>query len=758
MPKLLIVESPTKAKTLKKYLGSDFDVKASIGHIKDLPKSRMGVDVEKDFKPSYVIIRGKSKVLSEIRKAAKESEAVYLGSDPDREGEAIAWHIQEEIRKDARKIHRVLFNEITQRAVREAIQHPAPLDRKKFESQQARRILDRLVGYEISPLLWKKVRRGLSAGRVQSVAVRIIVEREREIQKFVPEEYWSLTARLSADTPPPFEAKLFKVGDEKAEVKTGEEANRIAEELRALAFRVGSVERRERRRYAPPPFTTSTLQQEAGRKLRFSARRTMTHAQRLYEGVELGDEGAVGLITYMRTDSVRVSDEALRAVRGYIEGAFGRAYLPETPNTYRSKKSAQEAHEAIRPTSMDHPPQRVKKFLTVDDYKLYSLIWNRFVASQMQPALYDQTTIDVTAGKYVLRATGSVLRFDGHLAVYAEGKDEPDASEESATLPEVRVGEALRLLELVPAQHFTQPPPRFTEASLVKELEEDGIGRPSTYAQIIATIQQKGYVHKIEGGRFAPTELGFLVTDLLVEHFPELFGVKFTARMEEELDEVEEGKTGWREVLREFYGSFRDTLDKAHVEMRDVKREETPTEHNCEKCGKVMVIKWGRNGSFLACSGYPECRNTKEFRREPDGRIAIVQEEVTDEACPECGSPMTVKRGRYGRFLACTRYPECKGTKPITTGIACPQPGCGGMLAEKRSKRGKIFYSCTNYPTCKFALWDKPVNRPCPLCHAPFVTERYTKREGASLRCVRPECGWSQALGEEVGPQKAAGE
>jgi DNA topoisomerase-1 len=759
MAKLLIVESPTKAKTLKKYLGSEFDVKASVGHIKDLPPKKMGVEVDKGFKPKYEVIKGKYKIVKELRDAARKAEEVFLGPDPDREGEAIAWHIAEEIKTDTPKIQRVLFYEITKNAVRAALAAPREIDQKKFESQQARRILDRLVGYEVSPLLWKKVRRGLSAGRVQSVAVRIIVEREREIQKFVPEEYWSLTARLEAGSPPPFEAKLFRIDEEKVQVRTGDEAHRIAGELRGLPFRVASVERRERRRYALPPFTTSTLQQEAGRKLRLTAKKTMSVAQRLYEGVELGDEGAVGLITYMRTDSVRVADEAVQAARTHLRGAFGADYLPPVPNVYKSKKGAQEAHEAIRPASLEYPPERVKKLIRADEYKLYTLIWNRFLASQMQPAVYDQTTIDVAAGPYLLRATGSVLRFDGYLAAYAEGKDEAEEGEEACSFPEVAEGEGLKLLNLLPGQHFTQPPPRFTEATLVKELEEDGIGRPSTYASILSTIQDKDYVAKVDG-RFQPTELGTLVTDLLVEHFPELFEVKFTARMEEELDEIEEGKIPWLGVLEEFYGRFRDTLERAHLEMRDVRREEIPTEHACEKCGKPMVIKFGRNGSFLACSGYPECRNTKEFTRTADGKVEIVREETTDEICPECQSPMTAKRGRFGRFLACTRYPDCKGTKAFTTGVACPEPGCGGMLTEKRTKRGKLFFSCSNYPKCKFALWDKPVPTPCPACGAPFLTQRMTKRDGLSLRCPKPECGYSKPLGEEAGepaPEELAG-
>jgi DNA topoisomerase-1 len=755
MPKLLIVESPTKAKTLQKYLGRGYQVKASVGHVRDLPKSKLGVDVEKNFEPSYVVIRGKSKVVQEIRKAAKDADIVYLGPDPDREGEAIAWHIAHEIRKVAPKVKRVLFHEITKTAVKHALEHPLELDQLKFESQQARRILDRLVGYQISPLLWTKVRRGLSAGRVQSVAVRIIVERERAIRAFVPVEYWSLTAELAAGTPPPFEAKLSKVGDAKADIKTGEEANRIADAIRGLPLKVNSVERKERRRFAQPPFTTSTLQQEAGRKLRYTAKKTMATAQRLYEGLEVGDEGAVGLITYMRTDSVRVSDEAIAAVRAHISTSFGASYLPQNPNTYRSKKSAQEAHEAIRPTSLEYPPDRIKKFLQADEFKLYSLIWNRFVASQMAPAVYDQTTIDVVAGagEYTLRATGSILKFKGYLATYMEGKDEVEETDEGRSLPPVSEGEPVSLRQLVPAQHFTQPPPRFTEASLVKELEEDGIGRPSTYAAIISTIQDKGYVHKAEG-RFAPTELGEIVNDLLVEAFPDVLGVKFTARMEEELDEVEEGRTGWTNVLHEFYEGFKQSLERAHIDMRDVKREEIPTDIPCEKCGKMLVVKWGRNGSFLACSGYPECRNTKEYTKSADGKIEVVPEQTTDEKCPDCQSAMAVRRGRFGKFLACTRYPECKGTRPITTGIACPE-NCGGQLVEKRSKRGKIFYSCSSYPNCKFALWDKPVAKPCPMCAAPFLLERNTRRDGHQLKCWRAECGYVATVGEA--PVDAAG-
>jgi len=749
MSKLLIVESPTKAKTLKKYLGRGFEVLASVGHVKDLPKSKLGVDLENNFQPSYMVIRGKAKVMQDIKKAAKAADMVYLGSDPDREGEAIAWHIAEEIKKIAPNVKRVLFHEITKTAVKAAIDHPIELDQLKFESQQARRILDRLVGYQISPLLWNKVRRGLSAGRVQSVAVRVILERDREIKAFTPVEYWSLTAEVNAGKPPVFEAKLHRVGKDKADVKVGEEANRIANAIRGLPLKVGSVERKERRRFAQPPFTTSTLQQEAGRKLRYTAKKTMATAQRLYEGVDLGAEGTFGLITYMRTDSVRIGDEAMASVRAHVGEHYGAQFVPEVPNAYKSKKSAQEAHEAIRPTSLSYPPEAIKKLLAADEFKLYSLIWNRFVASQMTPAVYDGTTIDIDAGagQYTLRATGSILKFKGYLAAYMEGKDEVEETDEGKTLPDVREGDAIKLEKLTPAQHFTQPPPRFTEASLVKELEEDGIGRPSTYAAIIATIQDKGYVDKKEG-RFQVTELGEIVTDLLVEAFPQVLGVQFTAKMEEDLDLVEEGRVSWQSVLQEFYVGFKESLERAHIDMRDVKREEVPTDIPCEKCGKMLIVKWGRNGSFLACSGYPECRNTKEFTKDENGKIEVVPEETTAELCKLCNSAMTVRRGRFGKFFACTKYPECKGTKPITTGIGCPEAGCDGQLTEKRSKRGKTFFSCSNYPTCKFALWDKPIERPCPQCSAPFLVEKYTKRDGASVKCWKPDCDYVQTAAD----------
>jgi DNA topoisomerase-1 len=763
---LVVVESPAKAKTIKKYLGRSFDVKASVGHVKDLPTSKLGVDIENGFAPDYVAIKGKAKVLSEIKRAAKKAERVYLATDPDREGEAIAWHIADEIGAGPGddKVRRVLFNEITKTAIQKAIGQPQDLDQKKFDSQQARRILDRLVGYQISPILWRKVRRGLSAGRVQSVAVRLVVEREREIQAFVPVEYWSLEADLAAALPPEFRAKLAKLDGHKADLRDGATTRGLVEELKDQRFTVASVERKERRRNPPPPFTTAKLQQEAANRLGFSAKKTMTLAQRLYEGVELGDEGAVGLITYMRTDSVRLSNEAVDAVRGYIAGEYGRDHLPAEPNFYRTRqKAAQEAHEAVRPTTMEWTPARVAPFLDAigerDMLRLYELVWNRFVACQMLPAVYDQTTADVAAGRATFRAVGSILKFPGYLAVYgakppeeeagAQDEEKPENGDgekrnQERILPPLEAGMPLRLVKLDPEQHFTQPPPRFNESSLIKEMEERGIGRPSTYAAILSTIQDKGYVEKVEKS-FKPTELGFVVTDELVRAFPREMDVAFTAGMEEKLDEIEEGNADWQAVLGEFYTGFKEDLAKAEVHMRDVKRQEIATEHACEKCGKPMVIKWGRMGEFLACSGYPECRNTMNFRRTEDGRIEPQKEEdvPTDETCPTCGAPMVVKRGRFGRFLACTRYPECKTSKPISIGVDCPK-GCGGYISERRSKRGKTFYGCSSYPNCDFVAWDKPRNEACPACGSAWTVEKFSRKHGPYVACPNRECGWKK--------------
>jgi DNA topoisomerase I len=757
---LVIVESPAKAKTIKKYLGRDYDVRASVGHVKDLPKSKMGVDIEKGFAPEYDVIKGKAKVLSEIKRAARSADRVYLATDPDREGEAIAWHIAEEIGADGGngRVRRVLFNEITKNAIQKAIEHPLDLDRRKFDSQQARRILDRLVGYQISPILWKKVRRGLSAGRVQSVAVRLVVEREREIEAFLPEEYWTLDADLAARVPPEFTAKLWKVDGTRAALKDGDTTRALAAEVEQATFVVQSVERKERRRNPPPPFTTAKLQQDAANRLGFTAKKTMTLAQRLYEGVELGDE-TVGLITYMRTDSVRLSTEAVDAARAHVAERYGEDHLPEAPNVFRTKaKSAQEAHEAIRPTNLEWTPDRVAPFFEAigerDMYRLYELIWNRFVACQMVPALYDQTTADVAAGRATFRANGSVLRFPGYLAVYgAKPPDEEAGAEEEKAengegekkneerqLPPLESGMELALRQLHPDQHFTQPPPRYNESSLVKELEQRGIGRPSTYAAILETIQEKQYVEKVEKS-FKATHLGVLVTDELVRAFPREMDVAFTAGMEERLDEIEDGTAAWQTVLQDFYDAFKEDLAKAEVHMRDVKRQEIETELVCEKCGeRRLVIKWGRNGEFLACPGYPECRNTMNFRRE-DGKIVPEKEEdvAVEDKCPDCGAAMVMKRGRFGRFLACTRYPECKGTKPLSIGVDCPK-GCGGYITEKRSRRGKTFYGCSSYPRCDFVTWDRPRNEPCPRCGSVYLLDKYSKRTGPFVACPNKEC------------------
>ncbi len=757
---LVVVESPAKAKTIQKYLGNKVEVLASVGHIKDLPKSKIGVDIEHDFTPEYVVIRGKGKIITDLKKAARNADVVYLAPDPDREGEAIAWHLAEEIRDANPNIKRVLFNEITKRGVTEAIANPTELDKNKFDAQQTRRVLDRLVGYQISPILWNKVKRGLSAGRVQSVAVRIIVEREAEIAAFKAEEYWTVEASVEASLPPKFTLRLHKVDGQKPERLGADDAKRIAQVLRQVPLKVGNVERKERRKMPLAPFITSKLQQEAARKLRFTAKRTMGVAQRLYEGVELGAEGAIGLITYMRTDSVRTSPDALTDVRGYINQRYGKEALPDEPVIYKSKKSnVQDAHEAIRPTTLKYDPETVKKLLLVeaqkhpdkardlqDQIKLYQLIWNRFVASQMRPALYDQTTAFVEvkdAGHtYDLRATGQVLRSAGFTAVYTEAQDEdapeasPEADGEGEKLPSLTVGEPLKVHNAQADQHFTQPPPRFTEASLVKELEEKGIGRPSTYATILSTIQDRGYIEKREG-RFYPTLLGTRVNELLVQSFARVLNVDFTAKMESDLDGIEEGAENMQDLLGRFYQPFKTDLEKAVIEMKDWKRVEIPTEFNCEKCGQNMVVKWGRNGEFLACSGYPECKNTKEFIRNKEGQIEIKPEPTTDEVCNVCQAPMMHRRGRFGEFWACSRYPECKTTRPVSLGITCPKPGCGGFLTEKRSRRGSSFFGCSNYSTtkCDFVSWDRPIKEACPECAAPFLLKKQNRR-GIKLHCA----------------------
>lgn len=777
--KLVVVESPAKAGTIEKYLGKDFEVKASKGHVKDLPRSRMGVDPDADFEPQYETVQGKGNVLQELRKAAKQAETVYLAPDPDREGEAIAWHVAEELKVPDERIKRVLFNEITRSGVQEALEHPRSLDEDRYNSQQARRILDRLVGYQISPLLWDKVRRGLSAGRVQSVAVRIVVEREREIEAFQPQEYWTVDASLAKEgvEPPSFPAKLRLLAPEgdKAEWLQGERAKQVAEEARHGTWRVREVTKQDRRQQPQPPFTTSRLQQEAARRLRFTAHRTMRVAQRLYEGVELGNEGAVGLITYMRTDSTRLSDEAVKGARAFIAERYGNAYVPKKPRSYQTKGRSQDAHEAIRPTSLSYPPDKVRPWLDDEAYRLYELIWKRFVACQMTPAVYAQTRVDIevlggadgrpagagqgTIESHVFRASGSVKTFDGFTRVYEEHKSE-DAKDDATVdrrgrraghgterdgtrLPPLEEGDELSLESVEPNQHFTQPPPRFTEATLVRELEEKGIGRPSTYAQIISVIQDKGYVEK-QKSRFRPTELGRVVNDLLVEAFPELFDIGFTARMEDRLDRVEEGEVHWKDLLQEFWGGLSETLETAKSQMRRIKGEETPTELSCPRCEGQLVIKFGKRGSFLACSSYPDCKYTAEFTRDEQGRVQPVEEERFADTCPKCQQgELVYRRGRFGRFIGCTRYPDCRHTQPIPTGVDCPR--CDeGELVEKSSKKGRVFYSCSRYPDCEYAQRDEPAPVRCPTCgHASMNRPKRRGKGQESLVC--PSCSHEEA-------------
>jgi len=760
---LVVVESPAKAKTLGKYLGRNYQVRASVGHILDLPKSKLGVDVENDFSPDYSVIPGKSKIITELRKAAKEKDTVFLAPDPDREGEAIAWHIAEKIGVPQSKLKRVLFNEITKDAVQKAIKNPLPLNKDRYDAQQARRVLDRLVGYQVSPLLWKKVRRGLSAGRVQSVAVRIIVEREREIRAFIPVEYWSIIARLEGDQPPPFDARLVEVSGKRLDpkgfrVENEAQAQAVLAAVTTADWIVGKVETKERKRNPQPPFITSRLQQEASRKHSFSPKRTMGLAQRLYEGVELGDEGSVGLITYMRTDSTRISPDAQAHAREFITAKYGERYLPKEPPVYRSRKQAQDAHEAIRPTSMEYTPERVEKFLDPAELKLYTLIWNRFVASQMAAAIYDQTAVDIPLGEYLFRANGQVEKFDGFMRVYTEGVDEkaqekddaaePDSADDRQ-LPPLKAGDRLKMHEITPEQHFTQPPPRFTQATLIKELEEKGIGRPSTYASIMGTILEKEYVSEDDSRRVRPTELGTLVNDLLVESFPDIFNVEFTAGMEEILDTVEEGSTSWVSAVRGFYTPFTKDLEHADEHMRDVKTQEIATDLTCERCSSPMVIKWGRRGEFIACKNYPECRNTKNFKRLEDGTLEVAKEETIDRTCPKCAKPMQIRFGRFGKFVGCTGYPECREVQPLKLpepiGMKCPDCAVGDIV-QKFSRKRKMFYSCNRYPDCKFSAWDKPIQEPCPQCGNKFLVEKVTKKAGAEKKCPNPECTFREPL------------
>ena len=736
---LVVVESPTKVKTIQKYLDGNFTVKASMGHVRDLPKSKLGVDPRKGFKPQYVISPSKKKVLDDLKKAAEKADTLYVATDPDREGEAIGWHLAQELPFEKKNIYRITFNEITERAVKAAFLKPGKIDQKRVDAQQARRVLDRLVGYSLSPLLWDKIQRGLSAGRVQSVAVRLIVDREREIQAFQPTEYWSLHARLAAHQPPEFVATLREVAGEKAVLATEDVTREVMTSLDGARWVVKSVTRGERRRNPTAPFITSTMQQEAGRKLGFTAKKTMMLAQQLYEGIEIGADGPVGLITYMRTDSVRIAAEAQQDARRWAVDRFGQEYVPETPPAYRSRGSAQEAHEAIRPSEVGRDPRTIARFLTKDQLALYRLIWERFLASQMTPAVYDTVSADIEAGRCLFRAQGATLKFKGFTAVYVESREDEEAPEDDAEspVPPLDEGEILNLLGLDPKQHFTQPPPRYTEASLIKVLEELGIGRPSTYASILGTIiNDRGYVHR-ERRTLIPTELGMTVTDKLKPYFPEIMDVEFTAQMEDSLDKIEDGDKKWVDTVRAFYEKFKPDLTRAEKEMPNEKAGEE-TDEVCPECSKPLLARRGRFGKFLACSAYPECKYTRNI-----GGSERAEDVPTDEVCPSCGKPMVIKHGRFGKFIACSGYPDCKTTKPITLGIACPEPGCQGELAQRRSRRGKIFYGCSAYPNCKFVVWQRPVAEACPKCAAPFVTERATR--GRLVRsCVRAGCDFRQ--------------
>ncbi len=751
---LVIVESPTKIRTIKKYLGNDYNVAATVGHIKDLPPKEIGIDIDHDFKPMYRTIPGKQKVISTLKSSAGDSMDIYLAPDPDREGEAIAWHAAEVLKKKGRRFHRVLFHELTKNAIQKAIANPEELNKDKYEAQQARRILDRLVGYQISPLLWKKVKGSLSAGRVQSVAVRIICERERAIHRFIPEEYWSITALLEGQVPPQFEAKLVKKNGDKIKISNEKEATGIVGDLKKADFKVAAIVKKTVRRNPQPPFITSKLQQEAIRKLRFSAKKTMIIAQQLYEGVDLGPGEPVGLITYMRTDSTRIAAEAANEAIEWVRSTHGNDFAMDQPRYFQNRKKVQDAHEAIRPTSVFNSPEKMARFLSKDQLALYRLIWLRFVASQMKPALIDQNTISIQADDYTLTVSGSTVKFPGFMSVYQTVDEEAESSRKQQALPQLAEGDRLRMQEILPKQHFTQPPPRFSEASLVKELEENGIGRPSTYAAILSTIRDKGYVELLKG-YFHPSELGFIVNDLLVANFPEIFDVEFTARMEDNLDRVETADLNAVSVLSDFYGPFRNKLTTAEEHMLSVKGVGIATELTCPQCKENRLhIKVGKNGHFLACNGYPECTYSRDYVRDEKGKIQPVEpnyDAATDKVCPKCEKPMVIKRGRYGEFLACSGFPECNHTESLngggngkSIGVSCPENGCNGEIVEKKSRRGKIFYGCNRYPDCKFATWDKPVAKACPVCGAAFLVEKTTKRDGTFLMCLDKECGYKE--------------
>ncbi len=751
---LVIVESPAKTKTLSRFLGKEYEIKATVGHIMDLPKSRLGIDVDNGFVPDYNIIKGKEKIIKELQKAARGAENIFLAPDPDREGEAIAWHVATLLNgkgKGKPKIYRISFNEITKSAVLEAIKNPRKIDMNKVNAQQARRMLDRIVGYTVSPFLWKTIARNLSAGRVQSVALRLICEREEEIDAFKEEEYWQIMAKLETVKKIDFEARVYKIGGKtvgtpadsvknKIIVKSEKEVKKYITELQKYDYTVKEVSKTEKSRKPYAPFITSTLQQEAARVMGIAPKQTMGIAQKLYEGVELGKEGSVGLITYMRTDSTRISDAAIKSVREHIKSEYGKDYLPAKPNFYGKKKGAQDAHEAIRPTDLLLTPANAKRYLKPKELKLYSLIWKRFVASQMNNAKYDVETVIIEGGKFLLRTSAQRVMFEGFLKVYEETK-EPDenGSGENGNrkIPKLKEGDKIRLNELYSNQSFTKPPPRYSEAMLVKRLEADGIGRPSTYASIISTLKDRKYADG-EDRKLTPTDLGKTVNRILVESLPDIFNVKFTAEMEKELDLVEDGTDDWVKVLNNFYKPFKKTIDSLKGQEKKIKESLTEeTNIKCEKCKSKMIIKWGRNGRFLACSAYPECKSTRPLPEEE-------AKSKTDEKCEKCGSDMIIKTGRFGRFMACSAYPDCKNAKPLSLGIKCPKPNCGGKIVEKQTKSRRLFYGCSKYPKCDFASWDKPTDVPCPVCNHPFLVKKSTKSKGDFLRC--PECKYEKEL------------
>jgi len=759
---LVIVESPSKAKTIGKYLGKNFIVEASVGHIRDLPKSKLGVDVENGYECDYVTIKGKAEVIKTLRTKGKVADKVFLATDPDREGEAIAWHIAREMfgEDGDNKLYRVLFHEITPKGISEAMKEPLKIDDKLVDSQQARRVMDRILGYKVSPFLWKRVYYGLSAGRVQSVALRLICEREDLIRAFVPTEYWSIVGEFAPNSAESFYAKLFKIGgkeiivpdhdtldeltkkgtrDKYTSINNEGEVKNLLGDIRKQKYVVSEIQKKESKRNPLPPFITSTMQQEASSKLRFSAKKTMMFAQQLYEGIELGDDGTVGLITYMRTDSTRLSDEIVSEVREFIYAQYGKEYLPDEPRTFKVKKSSQDAHEAIRPTMLKYTPKSIKKFLTTEQFALYELIWNRFVACQMNPAILETTTVFIEGGPFLFKAANSVYTFRGFLQVYDDSIEEEVVIDEDPELAKKKIPSSLHekqsvsLEELIPHQHYTKPPARYSESTLVKELESLGIGRPSTYASIVSTIQEREYVEMKER-RLFPTSLGMDVNKILIHHFPDIFNVDFTARMEEELETIATGKQKYKKVLDDFYVPFKESLDKAEEHEHALPQEHQTEAQGqvCDKCGKPMIERWGRNGKFLACSGYPDCKNTRPIKAEAEERA-----KPSGEICNKCGGEMVFKRSRYGQFLGCANYPECKNIKPITTGVKCPTCNEGDVI-ERKSKRGKSFFGCSRYPNCDFVSWDKPINQACDVCGNKFIVKKYSAKRGEYYQC--PNC------------------